>query len=271
MPQHNIALHHKYGPLTQFYSTAEAWYKGKPLPTVITAKGLNYHSQILHMASSAYSAAPMTSFNRTSEVKIAVGLSAEEAASYLNQVDDKAERICLRHIGQPNAQQLRRCKHLPGLACPSSPCGYVRSVLSVVLPMILGVGVVAENIELVHAFKQKGMYGIDEEALIEAFETAITSSLQEAVNDSAATDIFWVEDPRFSHVVHVVDGAAGQQSILAAIKAATSLAEAVAAVTERFIGKLARKILLEDDEFEADTKSIALYGIDSMIGAELRN
>jgi hypothetical protein len=173
-----------------------------------------------------------------------------------------------------------------------------KCAVSVVLPMILGVGVVAENTELEHALKRKGMYGIDEEALIEAFEAALTSSvgseegasdhvvmgldpveLRKAVNDPVATDSFWVEDSRFSHVVHqmngslstAIDGEAGQQSILATIKASASLAQAVAAVTEHFIGKLVRMLLLDKDVFEPDTKSIASYGIDSMIGAELRN
>ncbi|KAK4240609.1 reducing polyketide synthase DEP5 [Achaetomium macrosporum] len=175
--------------------------------------------------------------------------------------------------------------------------------VSVILPMVLGVGVVAENTELEQALKRKGMYGIDEEHLLEAFEAAITASspnnsgidhlvvgldplgLQKAVRDAAATDseAFWAEDARFSHVVHDMnfddsaddEGGSGQgggkQSILSAIKAAGSPADAVAAVTEHFVGKLARMLLLDAGEFEPDVKSIASYGIDSMIGAELRN
>ncbi|KAK4240603.1 cytochrome P450 [Achaetomium macrosporum] len=85
MPWRNIALHRKYGPLvrighnmvsvndpeaypvingfkrvfrkTKFYSTAEAWYKGKPLPTIITARDRQYHSQLLRVAGGAYSIA----------------------------------------------------------------------------------------------------------------------------------------------------------------------------------------------------------------------
>ncbi|KAH6649445.1 hypothetical protein F5144DRAFT_616611 [Chaetomium tenue] len=168
---------------------------------------------------------------------------------------------------------------------------------SVVLPMVLGVGVVAENVELEQSLKRKGMYGIDEEELLGAFEAAITSrgidtaidhivvgldpaKLQKAVRDELATDSFWVEDARFSHAVHDMnasaedgsDGEGGQaQSIISVIKAAASPAEAVGAVTEHFVGKLARMLLLDLDEFEPDVKSIASYGIDSMIGAELRN
>lgn len=165
---------------------------------------------------------------------------------------------------------------------------------SVVLPMVLGVGVVAENAELEDALKRKGMYGIDEEHLLEGFEAAIISQkservpdhivigldpakLQKAVNDAAATDSFWLEDARFNHIVHDMNsssddtGGAGAKSILATIKAVASPAEAIAAVTEHFIGKLARMLLLSADDFEPDVKSIADYGIDSMIGAELRN
>jgi KR domain/Phosphopantetheine attachment site len=166
---------------------------------------------------------------------------------------------------------------------------------SVVLPMVLGVGVVAENAELEDALKRKGMYGIDEEHLLEGFEASMISQkfervpehviiigldpakLQKAVNDAAATDSFWLEDARFNHIVHDMSssnddaGGAGGRSILATIKAAASAAEAITAVTEHFIGKLARMLLLSADDFDPDVKSIADYGIDSMIGAELRN
>ncbi|KAI2617417.1 putative polyketide synthase [Hypoxylon sp. NC1633] len=166
-----------------------------------------------------------------------------------------------------------------------------KAATSVVLPMVLGVGVVAENNELEDALKRKGMYGIDEEHLLESFEAGIVSEqtadhvmvgldpakLQKAVNDAADGDCFWMEDSRFSHVVHDMNSSAedasagGAQSILATIKAAASPAEAIGAVVEHFIEKLARMLLLSPEEFEADVKSIADYGIDSMIGAELRN
>ena len=43
---------------------------------------------------------------------------------------------------------------------------------SVVLPMVLGVGVVAGKTELEDALKSKGKYGIDEEHLFEGFEAS---------------------------------------------------------------------------------------------------
>ena len=38
-----------------------------------------------------------------------------------------------------------------------------------------------------------------------------------------------------------------------------------------FIAKLARMLMLHIDEFEEDNRSVARYGVASMIGAELRN
>lgn len=170
-----------------------------------------------------------------------------------------------------------------------------KAATSVILPMILGVGVVAESTELEEALKRKGMYGIDEEQLLESFEAAISSEkseqtvdhivvgldparLQKAVSDATEGGSFWVEDARFSHVVNDMNSSAedagaamGAQSILATINAAPSAGEAIAAVTEHFIGKLSRILLIGTEEFDPVNKSIADYGIDSMIGAELRN
>ncbi|KAH8200322.1 hypothetical protein TruAng_005538 [Truncatella angustata] len=170
-----------------------------------------------------------------------------------------------------------------------------KTAVSVILPMVLEVGVVAENAELEHSLKRKGMYGIDEEHLLEAFAAGIISSksdkpvdhvvvgldpvkLQKAVNDAAVTDSFWLDDARLSHAIHDMNssaedssgGSGSAQSILAVVNAASSPAEAIGAVTEHFVAKLARMLLLDDDAFELDVKSIAAYGIDSMIGAELR-
>lgn len=171
-----------------------------------------------------------------------------------------------------------------------------QSAVASVIPMVLGVGVVSENTELEDSLRRKGMYGIDEEHLLQSFGASMLASsnkerigldhvvigldpalLQKAVNDEAATDSFWVEDARFSHVVHTMssskNAAAGghAQNILSAIKAAASPAEAVGLVTSHLIEKLCRLLLLAEDGVDAHSGSIASYGVDSMIGAELRN
>ena len=168
---------------------------------------------------------------------------------------------------------------------------------SVILPMVLGVGVVAENLELEDALKRKGMYGIDEEHLLGAFEVAIIeqqrpgtadhivvgldpAQLHKAISEAGEdVDSFWTEDPRFKTIVHTMksessdaSGAGASQTILSTIKGDDiSPAEAIQAVKEHFIAKLARILMLAPEDFEEDGKSVASYGIDSMIGAELRS
>ncbi|KAF5665736.1 polyketide synthase [Fusarium circinatum] len=173
---------------------------------------------------------------------------------------------------------------------------------AVVLPMVLGVGVVAENLDLENSLTRKGMYGIDEEALLNAFEVSILE--QQGQQDGSASfdhlvvgldpaelhratkeaegdvDAFWAGDQRFSillDAMHQLDGAnhgdgeAG--SILSRVKAASSPAQAISLVRDHFVSKLARVLLLDVEEFsdESSGRSIASYGIDSMVGAELRN
>ncbi|KAM0075857.1 Reducing polyketide synthase dep5 [Fusarium odoratissimum] len=173
---------------------------------------------------------------------------------------------------------------------------------AVILPMVLGVGVVAENLDLENSLTRKGMYGIDEEALLDAFEVSILEQ-QRQQDDGASfdhlvvgldpaelhmarkqadgdVDAFWAADHRFSILLDSMnqldganqgDGEAG--SILSRVKAADSPAQAASLVRDHFIAKLARVLLLDVEEFsdESSGRSIASYGIDSMIGAELRN
>lgn len=166
---------------------------------------------------------------------------------------------------------------------------------SIILPMVLGVGVVAENLELEDALKRKGMYGIDEEHMLGAFEIAIIEQKRggaadhlvigldpaqlHKAHDEAGEDIdsFWMEDARFKTMIHAMksgsndrSGAGASQTILSTITGDISPAEAAQAVREHFIAKLARILLLGVEEFEEE-RSVASYGIDSMIGAELRN
>ncbi|KAI0403612.1 polyketide synthase [Xylaria palmicola] len=168
---------------------------------------------------------------------------------------------------------------------------------AVILPMVLGIGVVAENTAIEDSLKRKGMYGIDEEAVIEAMEVAIMEQLnpnastfnhlvvgldpmllrkarQEAVGD---VDAFWEVDPRFSALVYALEAGSknqnegGADSILARVKAAASAADAIDEVKKQFKLKLSRVLMLDIEEFEGEGRSIASYGIDSMIGSELRN
>ncbi|KAF4336886.1 polyketide synthase [Fusarium beomiforme] len=173
---------------------------------------------------------------------------------------------------------------------------------AVILPMVLGVGVVAQNLELENSLTRKGMYGIDEEALLDAFEVSIMEQQQQQTDNvtfdhlvvgldpaelhkarkeaEGDVDAFWAADPRFSVLLHTMEQLDGKNqggsetgSTLSRVKAADSPEQAVSLVRDHFIAKLARILLLDLEEFsdEGSGRSIASYGIDSMIGAELRN
>lgn len=165
---------------------------------------------------------------------------------------------------------------------------------SAILPMVLGVGVVAENFEIEESLKSQGMYGIEEESLLETFEAAIAiqsipgssdhvvagmdpSKLQKAIKDSGATDLFWMEDSRFINIATTIKAgesgskASSANSILTTMKATSSPAEALASIRAHFSDKLSRMLVIDLEEFESDSRSVGDYGLDSMIGASLRN
>ncbi|KAK4141946.1 uncharacterized protein C8A04DRAFT_13698 [Dichotomopilus funicola] len=179
------------------------------------------------------------------------------------------------------------------------------TAISCILPMVLGVGVVAENDEIEDALRRKGMYGIDEDHLLQSFEAGLASlasqsaesksqsdhivigldpmllrrAQAEAASDDDESDAsFWVDDARFRHVVHAMRGSdsaaasgGGDVSILAAAASSSSPAEAVAIIQSHFVRKLATMLMMDEESFDVASGSIASYGIDSMIGAELRN
>ena len=167
---------------------------------------------------------------------------------------------------------------------------------SLILPMVLGVGYVAEHPEIEEALKRKGIYGIDEEHLLESFEVSMAiqgdkgsadhvvvgldpSRLQKSLHETSTTDGFWMDDTRFNTIIHAIkstgsgeaQGSDGRQSILAIIRSAKSPEEAMQAASDHFIEKLSRLLMVPLEDFEPDVKAIADYGLDSMIGAELRN
>ena len=161
--------------------------------------------------------------------------------------------------------------------------------------MVLGVGYVAEHPEVEEALKRKGVYGIDEEHLLESFEASMSAQaraagihqivvgmnpakLQKSIKASETTDGFWLEDKRFHSILHSIESSGPEAShggsdasILASIRTSKSPAEAVDLVTEHFTNKLSRLLLIDLTKFGDPAVPIASYGLDSMIGAELTN
>ncbi|KAJ5503170.1 Acyl transferase/acyl hydrolase/lysophospholipase [Penicillium fimorum] len=96
---------------------------------------------------------------------------------------------------------------------------YRQNSVLIVLPMVLGVGVAAENSELEESLGRKGIYGIDEETLLHVFDIVIIEQVREGISDQ-----------KFIYTVQ--------------------------AVHERFITKLARMLMLGMNEFEEESRSM---------------
>ncbi|KAL8749595.1 MAG: hypothetical protein Q9199_007590 [Rusavskia elegans] len=154
--------------------------------------------------------------------------------------------------------------------------------VSSVMAMILGVDVVAEHREIEEALKRKGIYGIDEEdslnrskprcSFSKTSTRSIMSSSALARNCSRSRSTMgkrlmlsgrkMLASSRCSlHSMSVSDGAAsGGQHALSTIKRAKTPAEAVKYVSEGFVEKLSRLLLVDLDDFEPDVIPIAEYG-----------
>lgn len=185
---------------------------------------------------------------------------------------------------------LARHRHSLGLPC-----------VSLILPMVLGVGYVSDHPEIEEGLTRKGLYGIDEDELLEGFDKAISaqtfrsagnhshldqiviglepSRLAKAIGNKQTTDAFWLSYGRLSHVRSSLEAlqsktqggkGGGGGDILNSLRGAASEEVAVQLATAHVIEKLSRMLLVAAEEFEP-SKTVSAYGLDSMIGAEFRN
>lgn len=177
--------------------------------------------------------------------------------------------------------------------------------ISLVLPMVLDVGVVAETENLEDEITRKGMYGIDEREMLRGFEIAMMQKLPaggkagptlgqaqiilglEPANLAATiaaadlSDVYWYNDARLRLLRQAAEAAPvaskseknSNVNIKELIQAAKENGpdSAVEVIAQHIMKKCATILMLMIDDLEFDSQSIASYGIDSMIGAELRN
>ncbi|KAF3389803.1 Lovastatin diketide synthase mokB [Talaromyces pinophilus] len=174
---------------------------------------------------------------------------------------------------------------------------------SLVLPMVLDVGVVAENSEIEEALSRKAMYGIDERELLRGFETAMLQRPKDApasIGDAQIIlglepdylakaiavvgdpdEAYWYQDARFAHLRVAVEDIrrfAGSNSDragsfiqeLEGVRALGPVA-VLHAISGHIAKKLSNMLLIPVEDFVFEGSSISVYGIDSMIGADLRN
>lgn len=182
-----------------------------------------------------------------------------------------------------------------------------QAATSLVLPMVLDVGVVAESEGLEDAIKRKAMYGIEEAEMLRSFELAMLTSkvsgtdrtqwrdaqivlglepamLADVVAQLHDTgDAYWYNDARLAGLraaaQSITNSKAGSVAASAGDFAGTlktalehgGQAAALQAIADHVIKKCSTILMIDAEDFEFDGPSVGSYGLDSMIGAELRN
>ncbi|PYH99567.1 ketoacyl-synt-domain-containing protein [Aspergillus ellipticus CBS 707.79] len=147
---------------------------------------------------------------------------------------------------------------------------------SIALPMILDVGVVAENEDLKLSLNRKGMYGIDEDEMLQAFEAGMLQGPPLSAEDASLSEahiILGLEPTALAKVIN----ASGTTDALWNLDGGflTTLAdkdfeEAIQAVARHVIERCSKILMIPMEKFATTGRSIASYGVDSMVGVELR-
>ncbi|KAJ5052420.1 uncharacterized protein L3040_002169 [Drepanopeziza brunnea f. sp. 'multigermtubi'] len=174
--------------------------------------------------------------------------------------------------------------------------------VSLVLPIILDVGVVAENGDIETSLARKAMYGIDEREMLRGFEvamlqptptpaTAISGRAQiilglepaylaAALSTDDAADAYWLSDAQLALLCTTVKAIQGSGpgrktdgNFASQLKSA--LAEgpdaAIQAIAMHIVQRCSRILMIAVEDSSVGGQAVANYGLDSMIGAELRN
>lgn len=175
---------------------------------------------------------------------------------------------------------------------------------SLALPMVLDIGIVAENEHIETSLSRKGMYGIDEREMIRGFEVAMKQAnlrmknpasignaqiilglepahLAAAVSSCDIADVDWYMDARLSGIRAAVDlirsSSTSTDGFCGDFMGSLKHAKAegpdalIQAIAVPIIKRCSSILMTPSESFDFDGKSIGAYGLDSMIGAELRN
>lgn len=160
------------------------------------------------------------------------------------------------------------------------------------LTAVLGVGVVAENPELLEGLKQAGVLTMQEEELHRIIKIAITGHSSETVPTPAQMvvgvasggyldrkqiqDAMWSSDNRFRYTMKLgkeVGSLAANDvavKLTVALSTAKTFEEATAFVLEALISRLAKALGITGEDIET-SRCVSDYGVDSLLAVDLRN
>lgn len=166
------------------------------------------------------------------------------------------------------------------------------SATAIDLTVVLGVGVVAENSELLEGLKQAGVLTMQEEELHRIIKIAITGHSSDNVPTPAQMivgvasggyldrnqiqDAMWSSDNRFRYTMKLGKDCSSVPADEVAIKLAVALPtaktleEAVAFVMEALISRLAKALGITNEDIDTN-RCVSDYGVDSLLAVDLRN
>ncbi|KAI8625677.1 ketoacyl-synt-domain-containing protein [Xylariaceae sp. FL1651] len=218
----------------------------------------------------------------------------------------------LGNMGQSNYSAAN--SYLDALAQQRTTAGLAATSLA--LPMVLDVGVVAEDDAIEASLMRKGLYGISEEEMLRGFEAAMMTRSQDPLSASSRlaiptparlvmgmearelgraiasitadnADLFWINNARFCHVRAAIEadaarggsnsdqhaGAQEKKGFATALEAARaeSSEAAVAVIATHIVQRMSGILMIPAEDFELEGPSLGSYGLDSMVGAEMRS
>jgi acyl carrier protein len=154
------------------------------------------------------------------------------------------------------------------------------------LTAVSDVGYIADNAERAdEVAKNFGGETINEVEVLALIGAAIMGRMAKACNSHSITGMkitnsappFWSSDPKFTHLVEAAAAAAASSStetvkvsLSTALRASRSPEESEGIIREGLADKVANLVMLEKEEIDI-SKSIADYGLDSLVVIELRN